>query len=483
MRKFLAFAALAGAALFAAPPLAAQDRGLQQSVEEELRRLMPPVQVAGRDYQPRSIEELMRRRGVPGVSIAVIDEGRVAWASGFGEAEAGSGRPVTPDTLFQAASISKPVAAMGALALVDRGVLDLDRPVNEQLTSWRIPDHSFGEAAVTLRHLLGHTGGLTVSGFPGYRPDAPLPTIVQILDGAEPANTQPVRVSQRPGAGFAYSGGGFTVAQLLMTEAGGEDFPALMDRLVLRPLGMARSTFAQPVPPSRAEAAAVAHDAAGQALPGGSNLYPEMAAAGLWTTPADLARFALAFGAALAGREGGPIRPETARAMATPGPIPYGLGIGVDGEGEGLRLSHSGSNQGFRAVMNFYPDRGQGLIVMTNGENGGQIAMAVDQAIGRALGWPSPEPRIITPAPVAKSMLVERVGRYVNSSGRAVHVALGEESLFVVPAEGERFEIIPQADGTFVSPDNGASLRFRTDPRTERVDAILLGNAVLERTR
>ena len=470
------------AALIAATPSAGQEPALQQRIEAELQRLMPPAQVAGRHYEPRTLEELMRRRGVPGVSIALIDDGRVAWVRGFGQADAGSGRPVTAETLFQAASISKPVAAMGALALVDQGVLDLDRPVNEQLSSWRIPDHGFGGEAVTLRHLLSHTGGLTVSGFPGYRPDAPLPTIVQILDGVAPANTAPVRVSQPPGGGFSYSGGGFTVAQLLMTEAAREDFPALMDRLVLRPLGMSRSSFAQPISGSRGEERALAHDAYGQPLRGGFNIYPEMAAAGLWTTPSDLARFALALGAAHAGREGAPIRPETARAMFTPGPVPYGLGIGVAGEGEGLRFSHSGSNNGFRAVMSFYPNRGEGLIVMTNGENGGQVATAVDQAIGRALGWPSPPAQIIEPAPVSMSVLAARVGRYENSSGRAVYVALAGESLVVVPAEGERFEIIPQADGTFVSPDNGARLKFRTDARSGRVDAILLGNAILERT-
>src|SRR6266851_5244466 len=223
---------------------------------------------------------------VPGASVAIIDGYRIVWAHGYGVMEFGSSNQVTPDTRFQAASISKPVAALAALKLVEEGKLSLDEDVNRKLKSWKVPENEFTrEEKVTLRRLLSHSAGLTVHGFPGYDVDEKLPAVPQILDGMKPANTAAVRVDITPGTKSRYSGGGITVMQLLMTDVTGRTFPELMQALVLARIGMQHSTYQQPLPDESAESAATGHRENGDKIHGRWHIYPEMAAAGLWTTP------------------------------------------------------------------------------------------------------------------------------------------------------------------------------------------------------
>jgi CubicO group peptidase (beta-lactamase class C family) len=471
MLKKLMLAALAWSAASGAqvvPSVVPAER----EVETALAALRPGVEVVGRQYPPESLVELMRKQNVPAVSIAVVRGGRIVAARAFGEADPATRRAATTETLFQAASISKPVAATAALRLVEQGRLQLDRPVNEQLTSWRLPDAAVaGGEPVTLRRLLGHTAGLTVSGFPGYAAAAPLPNIVQILDGAAPANTEPVRIDLRPGSVWRYSGGGITLAQLLMTDATRKPFPVLMDRLVLRPLRMSRSSYLQPLPANRADQAALAHGPDGTPLPGRYHVYPEMAAAGLWTTPSDLARWAIALSAAYNGKKGGILRPKTAAKMLTPGLGDWGLGLSVRGEGEWLTFSHSGSNEGYRAILIAYPRRGEAVIIMTNGENGGAIMGPVTQAVGRVLGWPNSNPQMITPAAISGEERAAVVGRY-GEGDFIVTVSLTGDALTLSPGGATPRELVPQGSDAFVSAQNGTRFQFNRDPASKRVVSI-----------
>jgi CubicO group peptidase (beta-lactamase class C family) len=320
-----------------------------------------------------------------------MNEGRIAWARGYGVTDADSGEPVTSETLFQAASISKPVAAMAALRLVEDGVLDLNTPVNTYLKSWKLPENKHTqENPVTLRHLLTHTGGLTVHGFPGYSPDGPVASTIEVLDGSGPANTDPIRVNRLPGSEWRYSGGGYTVMQQLLEDVTGVAFPDLMRRLVLDPAGMVSSSYEQPLPPERAALAARAHDDEGRPFRDVWHIYPEMAAAGLWTTPTDLARLALAVQAAYRGDEGGVLSQGMTVAQLTPTVEDQGLGFGVGGTGSEARFSHGGSNFGFKAHFLAFVEGGRGVMVMTNGDRGGRLADEVRQAVFQLYGWSSP---------------------------------------------------------------------------------------------
>ena len=469
MRLDRTFAAIIAASVATAAS-AADPAPVGQRIEAALAALRPTVQVSGRAYAARSLAEVMREHRVPAVSIAVIEDGRIAWSGAFGAAEVESARPATTDTLFQAASISKPVAATAALALVDQNVLALDRPVNEQLVSWRIPDNDLTRAApVTLRHLLTHTGGLTVHGFPGYAPSAAMPTVVQILDGQPPANTAAVRVDQRPGTGWRYSGGGYTIAQLLMADVARESFDTLADRLVLRPAGMLRSSF-RPLEGARRAEAAHGYRRDGRRVEGGYHVYPEMAAAALWTTPEDLARWALAISAAFRGEAETPIRAETARAMLTPGQGDWGLGMNVQGEGEWLRFSHGGANEGFRATLVMFPRRGDGIVIMTNGDDGAPVMGSILQAVGRARGWPDSAPRMIEAVAVSRQSLEDVVGRYASGEV-SVEINLDGDRV-MVSLPGGRSEIVPRGNDAFFVLNAGFEMRFLRDPATGRVVSV-----------
>ena len=339
-----------------------------------------------------TLPELMARFHVPAVSVAVIRGFEIHWAKAYGVADVATGAAADNDTLYQAASISKPVAAFGVLRAVADGRLSLDGDVNRYLQSWKVPASDLTRTQpVTLRALLSHTSGADDGfGFPGYHPSVDRPAVVQILEGAQPSNVGPVLFARPPYAAFKYSGGGVTIAQLAVTEALGRPFPALMDDLVLGPAGMTRSAYEQPLSPARDLNAARAHDQQGQAMDAKWHVYPELEAAGLWTTPTDLARLAIALQRALAGQSRALLPPALAREMITPvGVGPFAVGFQIGKNGEGWYFSHGGSNWGFRATMTAHVRKGYGAAVMTNAGGGGPLAEALVTRIAAAYAWDS----------------------------------------------------------------------------------------------
>jgi len=290
---------LIGAALLPTATISALELVAEPSVAPDPRiaqvenGLLPRFVERSRAGQPIGLLERMAELGIPGLSVAVIDGRELAWARGYGVLDLESKREVTPESLFLAGSISKPVAATAALRLVQEGKLTLDGDVNRWLRSWRLPSSAaFGDEVVTLRRLLTHTAGLTVHGFPGYA-RTEIPTVPQVLDGEAPANTAAVRVDLTPGTEWRYSGGGYTVMQLLLADVSGRPFEELVADSVLGPFGMASSTYQNPLPADFHQLAATGHHPGQRPVAGGWHVYPEMAAAGLWTTASDLARFAI----------------------------------------------------------------------------------------------------------------------------------------------------------------------------------------------
>jgi CubicO group peptidase (beta-lactamase class C family) len=327
------------------------------------------------------------------VSIAVINDGHVEWAAGYGVRVVGSSDSVTVSTLFQAASISKPVTALAALRLVDEGHLDLDSDVNRWLRSWQIPESRYTlEQPVTLRSLLSHTAGFNVGGFPGYRRGAVVPSAVDVLEGR--GNTAAVRLDTVPRSRFQYSGGGYTVAQVLIEDVTHESFQDALKRLVLDPLGMYQSTFAQPLPTPLREEAASAHERNVGPVDGRWLTHPELAAAGLWTTPMDLARFALGIRAAYLSERGAILSPATAKEMLTVQKGGYGLGPGLGGEAETLLFAHPGGNVGFRAFFVLHAHTGDGVVVMSNADGGDALNMEIVRAVSRVYDWPFFKPEV-----------------------------------------------------------------------------------------
>jgi CubicO group peptidase (beta-lactamase class C family) len=350
------------------------------------------------DLVDETIAVQMRRRHIPGLSLAIIQDGAIVKAQGYGCTDQKGSRPVTADTLFQAGSVSKPIAALGALHLVEVGKLSLDADVNDVLRTWHVPENDFTKKnKVTLRRLLSHSAGMTVSGFPGYAVGATMPTLVQVLDGVKPANTPAIRVDLLPGSKQRYSGGGYTIVQQLIIDATSQPFPQYMRENILQPLEMHASTYEQPLPADLAPMAATGHLSNRKAVSGRWRIYPEMAAAGLWTTPSDLARFAIALQQSMTGRNNPVISTTMTREMLTPQIEDAGLGVFFEGTGPTQRFGHDGRDEGFDTMLTAYVERGQGAVIMMNANDDSSAVHQIMLAIAKVYGWPGYPPLKVWP--------------------------------------------------------------------------------------
>jgi CubicO group peptidase (beta-lactamase class C family) len=337
-----------------------------------------------------AVQALLAQFHVPGVSIAVIKDFKIDVAKGYGVADVETGAAVTTDTMFQAASISKTIAAMSSLKAIQDGRFTLDQDVNTILKSWKLPGGEFTkDRAVTPRMLMSHTSGTGDGfGFPGYAPETAVPTIPQILDGVPPSNRPKVRLERPPLTGFKYSGGAVMIEQLALTDAAGKPFEQLAREWVLTPLGMANSTYEQPLPASRRQQAARAHDRQGQRMDAPWHVYPEQAAAGLWTTPTDLAKFLIDVQSSLVGKSSRVLKQSTMQEMVTPvGVGPFAVGFQIEKRGEGWYFMHGGSNWGFQCDMIAHRAKGYGVVIMTNGDNGGALIRELRMRIEREYNW------------------------------------------------------------------------------------------------
>jgi CubicO group peptidase (beta-lactamase class C family) len=345
--------------------------------------------LARADKLDEFVQGIIETRHIAGLSLAVIKDSKIVKTAAYGMVDKETKTPVTTNTLFQAGSISKPVSTLGVLHLVEEKKISLDEDVNGKLRSWKVPENEFTkDEKVTLRRILSHNAGLTVHGFPGYNALLTRPTLLQVLNGEKPANTPPIRVDIVPGSKVRYSGGGFTVMQQLVIDVTGKPFPQFLSETVLAPLGMTNSTFEQPPPNSMATNTAHGYFPNGSRVGGWWHVYPEMAAAGLWTTPTDLARCAIAVQQSFAGMTNPVVSQKLTREMLTPQKEGVGLGLFLERSGKNLRFKHGGRDEGFDALLVAYAEQGFGAVLMINSnDNTGGLERIVD-FIAREYHWP-----------------------------------------------------------------------------------------------
>lgn len=348
------------------------------------------------------------------------------------------------------------------MTLVQSGKLDLHADINTQLRSWKLPA-AFGGAPVSLLQLLSHTGGLNVSGFPGYAPGMPVPTVLQVLDGVAPATTAPVRMTSPPGGTWQYSGGGYTVVQQLMIDVTGQAFETIMQTRVLAPLGMPSSHFSQPASTATLGKAALPHDSAGKPYAGGPSTYPELAAAGMWTTPSDLARFVIGVQASAAGRSK-VLQPQNARRMLAAVRNDYALGFETAGSGAAASFAHGGSNRGYQNYLFGYVDGGRGAVVMTNGDAGDEVARATMRAIAAEYGWPSYQTALREAMPIDAVMAQQMTGKYAipGLGDFDITVQDGQPMFWIKAGQGER--LYRESETRFFVLSQRLELRFDALP-------------------
>ena len=374
--------------------------------------LLLAIQVKGDSIIQFNILDRMKHHKVPGVSIAVVEGGKLKWAKGYGIANTNNGSEVDINTIFQAGSISKPLAALSALKLVEEGKLDLDEDVNTYLKDWQIPDSEFTkDEKVTLRRLLTHTAGMTVHGFPGYQQTDSFPSIIAVLSGE--GNTDAIYVDTIPGSIWRYSGGGYTVMEKIVEDISGLSLDEYMSKNILPQMAMTNSTYQQPLSDNYHENASAAYDNEGNIIDGLWHNYPEQAAAGLWTTPTDLAKYCLEVQEIVAGKADGVLKQETVEMMLTKSKNEWGLGPSLAWEADSLRFQHGGKNAGFTNNMIAFAHRGNAIIVMTNADNGGKLIGEVLRAVSSYYDWGINNPRVVETVEIPVEQLNVFTGKYL----------------------------------------------------------------------
>lgn len=417
--------------------------------------LQPNLQIEGDSIPNYNIEERLKELGIPGLSIAVINNGEIEWAKGYGMADSSENRPVTTETLFLAGSISKPVAATRAHQLAEKRVIHLDSNVNNYLSSWKLPENNFTEKEkVTTRRILNHTAGLTVWGFPGYDKGDTIPSVAKVLDGK--GNTDSVRVYKEPGESWMYSGGGYTIMQLMITDLEQKQFPEIMQTAVLNPLGMNKSTFENPLPQNSHTIAATGYRSSGAEVEGKWPIYPEMAAAGLWTTPSQLILWAKEIQEIFQSQKDGLLKKVTVNEMLTPGMNNHGLGPSSSEH----TFGHGGADEGFRANLVAWKEYPIAVVIMVNSDNG-SIIKELMLSIAKEYNLPGVEPSIRIIAENTIDVREPMVGTYSFPDLGEAKISIRENGLELT-AEfiDEAVFLVPESDSVYFDRSDGTYLYF-----------------------
>ncbi len=421
-----------------------------------------------------SIAERMTHYGVPGVSIAVINDGEIEWTKTYGVMDKESKSPVTENTLFQAASISKPVTAYGALTLVEQNKVDLNKDINTYLTSWKLPNNEFTiDKKVTLKNLLNHSAGTTVHGFLGYSPDLPVPTLIEVLNGTPPANSGAIFVDKIPEESYRYSGGGYNIIQQMMIDVEHKAFPDIMKTLVLHPLEMNNSTFDQPLQGAQLDLAATGYLPDGSMTKGKRHTYPEMAPAGLWTTAEDLAKLAINIQQALKGESQIGLSKEMATKMLTPFVTDFtGLGIFLNKKKDQVYFGHGGWNEGFSSELMAHKDKGYGVVVMTNANQPAFISELI-RAVALTYDWDAYVP-VYKKMETDPAFIAEISGRYLINGNRLMEVVQSDKQLLGKELGEEPKELVKISDSTYVRRGRELLMQFKPNTANKSMDMLII---------
>ncbi len=443
MHRLLTYSCLLVLILFSCQPAAdpSSEDALLAEIKAIENSLSSSLRIKGEEVKSYTIEERLAEYEIPGISVAIVRNGKLHWAKGYGLANTETGQLVDTATLFQAASISKPVSGMGALKLVQEGKLALNKDINQYLTSWKLPENSFTNTVkVNLRHLLTHTGGTTVHGFPGYTQTDKFPTDIEVLNGQ--GNTSPIYVDTLPGAISRYSGGGYTIVERAIEDISGQSFADYMQAVVLSPLGMKHSTFIQPLPKELHAQASAAFDKKGEMYAGLWHNYPEQAAAGLWTTPSDLARFAIGIQEAFAGKSEKVLSQDITEVMLTKDKWSYGLGPGLRAEGDSLIFQHGGKNAGYTCQLFSYAKRGDAMVVMSGSDNAARLIEEIQRAAAELYGWDLAQADTIEVIDLPLAEIQDKVGRYIYKPQEfEVDIAIENDQLVIIVSPDEKYPL------------------------------------------
>ena len=445
----------------------ANKKEIKERMKKVENGLLPAIRIKCSELKRYNIHERMNDYRIPGLSIALINDGEIEWAKGYGVKENGTDDPVTVKTLFQAASISKPIVAAAFLHLVEKDILDLESPVNGQLKSWKIPDNEFTQKnPVNVKMLITHSGGVIGFGFEGYKIGDKIPTLLQILDGLKPANSPPIRIVLEPGSRWLYSNGGYLILQQLLMDVTSSPFTELMNEIILEPLDMGNSTFSQPLHSCYEKTAATGNKSDGTTVEGKWHIYPEMAAGSLWTNPMDLCKFIMELQRSIKGKSNKVLSKSMTENMLSRHFGNMGLGFVLRGDGEDLGFTFSGGNEGYRCDMYAYASRDKGAVIMTNSDNGHYIINEIFRSVSAEYEWPDYKPQLKEMAKIDKEIYGEYVGTYHSKQEIRPDFDIQieqENDLLYASFMGGKYNLVPESEEKFFIADHGWEIEFLKD--------------------
>jgi len=467
----------------------AQSKQVQYRILQVENNLIPYVPVQG--FKGWNILDRMKDYKVPGLSIAVIKDYKIDWAKSYGLADTTKKIPVTTETMFSAGSISKFLMAVTALKMVENGQIELEKPINNYLTSWKIAENDYTKKTpITLRMLLSHSAGTSQTSYFGFKPTQPLPTIVEILSGAKISETRPVVVNSEPNKEFRYSGGGSIIAQLALMDVSKKSFSNLTQEILFDKLGMKNSTFEQPVPSKYAKQSSWAYSAASW-FKGMPYVYPQQAAAGLYTTPTDLAKFFIEIQKSYLGKgkllsQATTIKMLTAQQNVSDGGYKEQIGIGPfliqrtdNKDPKGVYFEFTGVNAGFLAYGMASVEGGNGVIIMLNsGDDQNGIGKEIRRAVAKVYNWTNFLPTEIKPINMSDKELDIFVGRYRMSTNEVLDLRKEKNYLVETINEGGDIYCFPVSKDTIIFTDFNIKGFFK---RNENGDVIGLQNIYQEK--
>jgi len=468
--KFIQYAQLSFLLLLSYTIGAQGDLIVEAEIQAIENGLLKSLHVKGDSVLQFNIHDRMNHYNVLGVSIAIVKDGVLRWAKGYGVANSKSNTKVDENTLFQAGSISKPVAALAALSLYENGEVDLDTDINKYLKDWKLPESKFTtDEKVTMRRLLTHVGGTTVHGFPGYTQTDTLPTIIKVLSGD--GNTGEVMVDTVPGSLWRYSGGGYTIMEKAVEDVSGQSLDEILSQRIFSALNMSNSTFEQPISQKYQNNISAAYDGNGSIIKGLWHNYPEQAAAGLWTTPSDLAKYCIEIQEIANGKEGGILKRSTVDEMLTKHQNDWGLGPSLRLDQDSLIFGHGGKNAGFTNNMTAFAYLGHAVIVMTNADNGGSLIGEIQNAVAEVYGLPVGRRKTIELVDLGTKELQRFAGKYaLKGQGLTVSFTLKDDQLSAFTPIG-LLQLSPLSERLFIDLGTELKIQFFGEEKVEGFEA------------
>ncbi len=410
------------------------------------------------------ITDKMSEYKIPALSLAILNEGKIEWADIYQNADFPEEQKLNCASIFQAASLSKPVTFLAAVRMHAAGDIDLDKNVQNYLKDFELPQgKQTAENPVTFRNIFSHTSGITSGGYQGYAKDLALPSDLAIVRGGAGVNTPAIEVITPPNESLAYSGGGYTLAELALQDIYKDDFSNIMKKWILEPAGMKHSEFTQPLPDSKSNQVAKGHTQSGEVVAGGWNNYPEQAAAGLWSNAIDMAKFLIEIYNAYQGKSSIFSQSDIKSILSheRDGSV---YGFIVNRAGDDIAITHYGGNAGYRTGMTISLTSGNGLVYLINSDNGGALGNELILSTSQVYDWQHFKQTSVQRKQVSADVLKELTGKYKWNNQIDLSVTFDENNgqISLYFPNGDEYKLVTIVGDAldFIHPNTGVKVSF-----------------------